>query len=120
MARCAPFSADTQLAEELLARHGFAIGVRRSAPWRPGSTGRAVEVYQDNRGWYICQDFGGEPRSMVLPEWYAALETGVARELTNKDRTNWTKRALIDTGRDPFTIEVPEDMLAQLTEFDLR
>ena len=120
MATCGPFGADRQLAVDLLALHGLAVEQRFKPPWRPDATKPVAEVYPDERGLYICQDFGGEPRSMVLPEWYAALETGVARTLTNKDRTNWTKRALIDTGRVPFTVVLSEDVLEQLNEFDLR
>lgn len=97
------------------------IEERFNPPWRPESVSGAAEIYVDGRGYYICQDFGGEPPSMILPEWYAALETGVQSALNDKDRTNWTKRALIDTGRASFDPEpISDDTLAQLTPFDLR
>lgn len=130
---CAPFGADRQLADALLARYGHAIGRSFVPPWRSDSTSTAAEIYRDEvRGLYICQDFGGVPRaglkpgdanpeSMILPEWYAAFETGEARVLSSKDCTNWTKRALVETGRLPFTVEAPSpDSLAQVRPFDMR
>jgi hypothetical protein len=85
--------------EHLLSAYGLSIDVRFLPPWRDAS-GNSAAVTLDRRGLYICFDNGrrADPKSLTIPELYAALTTARARRLSRKATALWAKRAQADLG----------------------
>jgi len=86
-------------AEKAAARFGITIDQRFRPTWRDAS-GESAQITSENRGLYVCFDNGSraDPKSMILPEWYAALAIGQARALSSMECVIWTKRAQAELG----------------------
>jgi hypothetical protein len=109
---------DERIVADALRLFNLSIGVPFAPPWREAS-GPSARVYRNDSGVFICEDVGGSPELMILPELYAALVSGRAQRMSGKDRVVWTNRVAIETEwTPPEPIEHPP-LPDSLSRFDI-